>query len=318
MNNVSSVYTSKPLTQLSLKYTNPEAGFIHSQISPVVKVLKESGKIWTYGTEGLRLVNTIRSVGGKPNVIETTFSSADHYQLEDHVLGEYIPEEEEENADSPISSKVDSTSNLTDVLMIGKEKALADTFQSTSLITQNTTLTGTDQWNDYDNSNPLEDITTGINAVRAGSGKMPNSMIIAWDTLLKLQLHPNIIDMYPTNSVITSDMVISGLIRVFPYLKNLYVGMVQYNNSNLGAALNLTEIWTKSCIIAYIEPRPTLKSRSLSFTYQQKASRRVEVMDKGRSLELMQRKSSYVQVSDKYDQVLVDDTCAYLVDGAIA
>ena len=147
---------------------------------------------------------------------------------------------------------------------------------------------------------------------------MPNSMIIAWDTLLALQFHPNIKDMYPGATVITSDMVTKSLTSIFPYLKNIHVGMVQYNNADLGASLNLTEVWTKTCIIAYIEPRPSLKSRSLSFTYQKKAPRRVEFMDKGSSLELMQRKSSYVQVSDKYDQVLVDDKCAYLIAGAIA
>ena len=35
-------------------------------------------------------------------------------------------------------------------------------------------------------------------------------------------------------------------------------------------------------------------------------------------VDLMKRKSDFIQVSDKYDQVLVDVNCGYLIAGAIA
>lgn len=319
MNNLSSVYTSEPLTGVSLKYKNETDGFIADKISPIVPVVKDSAKIYTYGAESLRLVNTIRSVGGKPNTVDISYTSADHYSLEDHVLGDFLPEEIEENADRPLNPRIDTTEALTDILMIAKEKALADSLQSASIITQNITLAGGDQWSDYTNSDPLDDIKTGIKAVRAGSLKVPNTLIIAWDTMLTLQFHPAIKDMFPGAQAITSEMIRAGIGRMFPYIKNVVVGMVAYNNTNKATALSVGEIWTKTAIVAYIEPNPTLRSRSLSFTYQKKAPRMVEVLEKGQGgLETVQRKSTYIQVSDKYDQVIVDNKCAYLIAGAIA
>lgn len=310
------VFTSVPLTELSLAYRNEE--YIHELIAPFVQVKKDAGKIFSYGMSNLRIVNTYRSVGGKGNIVETTVSSADHYSLEDHVLGEFIPEEVMENYDAPLDPQMDVTEALTDRLMVDREKALADVLSNTATITQNTTLSGTSQWNDYTNSDPITDIKTGLASVRAGSGKRPNTMIISWDALNTLLYHPDVIAFFPGAAAVTRDMLQANLPRIFG-MERLLVGSAQYNNSNSGGTDTLTDIWSKVCILAYIEPRPTLRSRSLAFTYGKKNGRQVEVLPKtSGSLELVQRKSDYVQISDKYDQVLVDQKCAYLIKSCIA
>jgi len=57
----------------------------------------------------------------------------------------------------------------------------------------------------------------------------------------------------------------------------------------------------------------------LANTYARKAPRRVELLPMGQGgLETVQRKSDYIQVSDEYDQVIVDAKCAYLIEAAIA
>jgi len=309
------VYTSVPLTQISLKY-NP-GNFICEQVAPTVQVAKDSGKIYSYGMDSLRIVNTYRAVGGKPNIVETTLSSADHYFLEDHVIGEFVPDEIIDNQEAPIQARINVVEALTDKLYLDKEKSLADTLTNTSNITQNITLSGTSQFNDYSNSDPIAVISTAVATVRSGSGKMPNSMIVAWDVLQKLKYHPHIVDFFPGAPRITDEMLESAVAQIFG-LKQMFVGQAQYNNSNDGGNNNLADIWTKDMLIAYIEPTPTLMSRSLAFTYQKKAPRTVEELGIGKSLETLQRKSHYIQVSDKYDQVLVDEKCAYLIKFAIA
>jgi hypothetical protein len=310
------VFTSVPLTNASLAYTNDM--YIAEKVAPVVQVVKQAGKIYSYGMGNLRIVNSYRAVGGMPNVVETTVSSADHYALEDHVLGEFIPEEVLLNQESPINARLDVTEALTDRIWVDKEKALADVVTNTSNITQNTTLTGTDQWNDYANSDPIADMKTALAAVRAGSGKKPNTFIISWDVLNTLLFHPDIQGYFPGAPAITKEMLETSLPRIFG-LPKMFVGEAQYNNSNLGGTDTLADIWTKDCLVAYVEDRPTLKSRTLANTYQRKASRRVELLPMGTGgLETVQRKSDYVQVSDEYDQVLVDEKCAYLIEAAIA
>jgi len=311
-----SVYTSVPLTKLSLAYRNPR--YIAEMVAPTVQVVKDSGKIYSYSADNLRIVNTYRAVGGRPNIVETTVSSADHYVLEDHVLGEYIPEEVIENQESPINARVDVTEALIDRIWVDKEKALADVITNTSNITNNTTLSGTSQWSDYVNSDPITNIKDSISTIRTACGKMPNSMIIAWDVLNTLLFHPDMKDYFPGAPAITKQMLQDSLPRIFG-LQQLLVGEALYNNANLGASDSLADIWTKDVVVAYIESSPSLKSQTFAATYQNKAPRRVEVLAQGQGgLETVQRKSEYLQVSDKYDQVLVNELCAYLIEAAIA
>src|SRR3990167_7412821 len=116
------VFTSVPLTNASLAYKNDL--YIVEKLAPVVSVVKQSGKIYSYGMDNLRIVNTYRSAGGKPNIVETTVSSSDHYTLEDHVLGEFIPEEVLLNQEAPINARLDVTEALTDRIWVDKEKSL--------------------------------------------------------------------------------------------------------------------------------------------------------------------------------------------------
>ena len=310
------VYTSVPLTQLSLAYKNEE--YINELIAPLVTVKKDSGKIFSYGMSNLRIVNTYRSVGGKPNIVETTVTSSDHYSLEDHVLGEFIPDEVMENYDAPIQPRMDTTESLTDRIQVDKEKALADNLSSTSVMTRNTTLSGTSQWNDYASSDPITDIKTAKASVRTGSGKTPDTLILSWDVLNTLLFHPDIIAMFPGAPQVTQDMVAAALPKIFG-LKRMLVGSAQYNNSNAGGTDTLADIWSKVALVVYIESAPRLRSRTLAFTYVKTGGRQVDVLPKASgSLELIQRKADYVQVSDKYDQVLVDVNCGYLIKNAIA
>ena len=77
-----------------------------------------------------------------------TVTIGEHYILIDHALKEFVTDEEVENADKPIIPKNDAVTNLMDRMWVIKEKALSTLMGNTSIITQNVTLSGTDQWND--------------------------------------------------------------------------------------------------------------------------------------------------------------------------
>jgi len=313
---LSDVYTSVPLTQISLAY-KPE-WFIAEQIAPIVQVAKDSWKIYSYAMDNMRYIENRRAVWGKWNIVTTDVSSADHYVLEDHVLWEFIPEEILENAERPLKPRSDITEFLTQRMFVYKEKALADTVTSNSTYTNYTTLSWTSQWSDYTNSDPFDDIDTAITTVRSSSWKIPNTMIIAWDVLQKLRFHPDIVDRFPWAVKISSDMILSAVGSLFG-IDRLLVWKAQYNSADLGQTDTLADIWTKDVVVAYIENSPTLMSRSFAFTYQKKAPRRIQVLGQGQGwLETIQRKSEYIQISDKFQQKLIDEKCAYLIEAAIA
>lgn len=312
MINKSNTYVSPLLTNISLAYRNEE--YIAEKVLPVVPVVKDTAQIATYGMDNLRIEESLRAQGSGANEVNHTLTLGAHYILKDHALKEFVSKEETDNADKPITPQIDATENLTDRMQVIKEKELADAMANTGVITQNVTLSGTDQWSDYTNSDPFDDIKTGMEAVRTGSGMMPNTFIMSYAVMMTLIVHPDVIARLPNVAVVTADTVMTALRLAFPNIKNIFVGSAQYNSGVEGDTDALADIWGKHFWIAYISDRPRLKSRSLGFTYQAPGqNRQIKVLPYDDDKE-----GRFVRINDKYDQKLVDNKCAYLIKSAVA
>ncbi len=312
MINKTGLYVSPLLTKLSLAYTNDE--YLCELIMPTVPVIKDTAQITTYGMDNLRIEESLRAQGSGANEVNHSVTIGAHYILKDHALKEFVTKEEVDNADDPIRPQMDATQNLTDRMLVIKEKLLADVMADTGIVTQNATLSGTSQWSDFDNSDPFANIKTAMESVRTGSGKMPNTFVMSYAVMMTLMVHPAFIARLPNTVVVTSDGVIQALKMAFPNIKNIWVGSAQYNNSLEGGTDLLADIWGKHFWVMYIESAPRLKSRSFGFTYQaQGQNRQVKVLPYDDDKE-----GRFVRVNDKYDQKLVDNKCAYLIKNAIA
>lgn len=312
MINKTGLYVSPLLTNISLWYRNES--YIAEQIMPVVPVVKDTAQIATYGMDNLRITEALRAQGAWANEVNHSVTIGAHYILQDHALKEFVTDEETSNADKPITPQIDSTENLTDRMLVIKEKELADTMANTSVITQNVTLTGTDQWSDFDNSDPFDDIKTAMETVRTGSWMLPNSMVMSYAVMMVLMVHPAVIARLPNTVVVTSAGVIQALQLAFPNIKNVLVGSAQYNSGVEWGTDALADIWGKHFWVWYISDKPRLKSRSFGFTYQKVwENRKVEVLPYDAD-----KKGRYVRINDNYDQKLVDNKCFYLIKNAIA
>jgi len=313
MINKSNTYVSPLLTNISLGYRNDN--YIADELMPVISVQKDTAQIATYGMDNLRVVEAIRSQGSKANEINHTVSIWDHYILEDHALKEFVSDEEVDNADKPIQPQMDATENLTDRILIIREKALSDVISSTAVITQNVTLTGTDKWSDYDNSDPFDDIKTGLETVRTASGKKPNTFTMGYATMMTLMNHPDLIARITTTAdkVVTPELVIAALQRAFPWIKKINVWDAQYNSGVEGGTDALADIWADNFWISYTETKPRLKSRAFGFTYAKKGkNKQIKVLPYDAD-----REGRFVRISDKYDQKIVDVTCMYLIKDTV-
>jgi len=309
MQKTASLYTSRQLDNISLAYSNEN--YVAERFFPIVTVKKDTGKITTYAMDNLRIVKALRSIGSKTNEVGHSVSIGDHYVLKEYALMELVPDEHMEQAEAPIHPKIDATENITERLLVIKESAMATAVSATATMTSNTTLSGTDQWSDYTNSDPIGDIKTGKEAVRTASGKKANTLLLSHNAYIELLDHPDIIDRLKYVKVADKDAAKAALARIFD-LDEVIVGDAQYNNSAEGGTITLADIWDKVAIIAYVEKRPTLKSRTLGFTYQMKAPRYV---DGWRDED---RRGDYIRVTDKFDQQLIDVNCGYLIKDCVA
>ncbi len=309
MINKSNTYVSPLLTKISLGYSNDN--YIADELMPIIAVQKDTAQIATYGMDNLRIVEALRAQWSKANEVNHTLSIWDHYVLEDHALKEFVSDKEVENADKPIKPQMDATENLTDRILVIREKALSDVMSDTAVITQNVTLSGTDQWTDYDNSDPFDDIKTGLEAVRAASGKKPNTFSMGYTTMMTLMNHPDVIARIVTTAdkVVTPELVMAALQRAFPWIKKINVWDAQYNSGVEGGTDTLADIWADNFWISYTETKPRLKSRSFGFTYAKKGkNKQIKVLPYDAD-----REGRFVRISDEYDQKIVDVTCMYLI-----
>lgn len=295
------------LTDVSVKYANQV--FIADLVLPVVKVGKQTGKYYIYDKSNLRQDKTLRAAGSPANEVEYGLSLSGVFFCDDHSLKGFVPKEVIEQAEAALNPLVDEAENVTEKLLIDREIAAANLVTSTANLTQNTTLSGTAQWSDYTNSDPIADLRTAKNTVHQNTFRRANTLIMSMSVFNTLADHPKIIArvQYSQLGVVTKEL----LATLFG-VDQVLIGEAGYNTANEGQTDSLAYIWGKHAVLAYIEKSPKLKMLSLgaTFTYD---TRVVERWDDG------DRKGTYVRAgNDYYVHKIIAKECGYLIRNAIA
>lgn len=293
------------LSGVSVAYKNEN--YLAETILPVFPVSKQFGTFYRYDKSAFRRAKALRAPGGKANEVGFGLTT-DTFTTQDHALKEKIPFEVIEQAESALNPESDSVENVTEMLMLDKEMALAAILSNTAIITQNVTLSGTDQWSDFDNSDPFGDIRTAIAAVQAAIGRRPNTLVFGQAAFNVLIDHPDVVDRvkYTNGTGITADMIA----RLFD-VKQVLVGSAAYETADEGQTSSLGYVWGKHAWAMYIEPQRGLKKVTFGFTFSYKTREVVKWDD-------ADEQSRYVRVHDNYAQEVVAPEAAYLIKNAVA
>lgn len=293
------------LSSVSVAYKNQF--YISETLMPVFPVAKQTGKYYKYDKSAFRRAKSLRAPGGKAN--EVAFGlSTESFICEDHALKEKIPFEVIEQAESALNPESDSVENVTEMLLLDKEIALATSMADTGVITQNVTLSGTDQWSDYTNSDPFDDIMTAIQTVQAAIGRRPNTLVFGQAVFNKLTAHPDIVERikYSMAGAVTAEL----LARLFD-VQQVLIGSATYDTAKEGQTASLGYVWGKHAWAVYVEPQKGLKKITLGFTFSYKTREVVKWDD-------ADEESRYVRVHDNYCQEFVAAEAAYLIKNAVA
>jgi hypothetical protein len=302
---ISDVVVDPVLSNVSVAYKNEE--YIAEKLFPVFQVGKQVGKYYKFNKAALRRNKTARAAGSKANEVEFGLTT-DTFSCEDHALKDKIPFEVIEQADAALNPEMDAAETVTEMLMVDKEVALATNLADTGVITQNVTLSGTDQWSDFDNSDPFDDIRTAIATVQLAIGRRPNTLVLGQQVFNKLVDHPDVVDRlkYTSSASITPEVIA----KMFD-LKQCFVGSAVNNTAKEGQTDSLSFIWGKHAWIAYVPEKVTLKMIGLGLTLTYK-TREAEKWDD------QDAKARYVRVHDNYTQEFVAAEACYLVKNAVA
>jgi hypothetical protein len=309
-------HIDKVLTNISIGF--PNAGMVADVLFPSVGVAKQSDKYYIFGREGWLPEDDVRAPGTEANEIPGVALSLDSYYASEHALQIPVTDEERENADAPLSPDRDATNLVTSKILIGRELVMKNlaTTAANYASGMSTTLSGTAQWSDYVNSNPISDIKTGIRAINAQIFLDPTVAVIPYQVMSILEDHPDIIERvkYSERAILTEE-IISAVLT----LPRVVVPGMGFVASPAAAA---TYLWGKDVILAYVPPNPGLKipAYGYEFTWGYGGNLK-QAVDRWRE---EKRKSDLVRVARRYDvkHTAVDGTgkviAGYLIKTAVA
>ena len=300
------------LTKTAIGYKNER--MIADLVFPELGVNKQSGKHFTYDRARFRVEETERAAGTNSKEVTLAVGTGSTYFAEDHALKQFVSDEDRDNAITPTTPMVDATENVMDLLKIAKEKELADLITSTANLTQNTTLAGTDQWSDYTNSDPFDDLETGMQTVHSAIGVNPNTLILGKEVFDKLKHHPDLLERvkYSERGVITVEML-ANLIGV----EQVLIGGAYYTSSAEGQTEATSYVWGKHSILAFVPKRMTPKMIGLGLSYTWNA--KTLGVKKLRGSDEDDREGTYVRAGGYYyDQKIVAAAAGYLLKNSVA
>lgn len=303
---LNTVIVDPVLANVSVKYKNEE--YISDVIAPVQTVTKKTGIYFKYDKSNFRIVDSLRAPGSPSNEVGYNLSK-ETFETKNHALKQFVEDELVEQSDAPLTPETDATENVTDRLILEREKALADWMSNTANITQNTTLSGTSQWSDYTNSNPFGNVATARSVVRAAIGVEPNTLVLGYDTFSTLCDHPDIVD-----RVKYSQFGVVGepeLARAFK-VRQILIGKALYNTATEGQTDALSNVWGKHAWLVYISPNArAIKQVTFAWTFELKARNVKKWRDED-------REGMYVRVGMDYTQKIVAAEAAYFIKNAVA
>lgn len=259
------VHVDQILTQISIAW--PNNGLVGGRLFPAVTVRKQSDKYYIFGREGwLPESGDVRAPGSRANEIPGLAVSTDTYFCQEHALQIAVTDEERENADSPLSPDRDGAELVTSRVMLGREvaqKTLATT--AANYASGNTvTLAGTQQWNDYVNSDPISDMRTAKSTIHSRIFIEPTLAVIPYQVMTKLEDHPDFLERIKySERAIFSPELLSSVLGV----ASVVVPGVGQNTANEGQPVSLGYLWGKDVIFAYVPSRSGLKIPSYGYEF---------------------------------------------------
>jgi len=313
MPEVTQVHIDAALTNVSVAYRNPS--FISDIVAPPVPVIKQSDKYYVYDPERerFRATSDKRAPGARTNEVDFSLST-DSYFCDDHALSSIIPDEERANADPVVQPSIDRTEFLTDKIDLNKEIALADRIVSGSDI-PGETLSGNNQWSDYEHSDPVTAIEAKKATIQAAIQELPNTLVLPYEVFQKVRLHPKVVERvkYVSMGVIGADT----LAQLFD-VEHVLVSRAFKNTAARGQTPVLEYVWGKNAFLCHIPPRPAMMRVALAYSF---VWTQAPGSVSGRIVEIWRenaRKSDAIRVQRYYDQKIIAVGACYLWKSAVA
>ena len=247
---VSLAHLDQFLTNYSIVYRNQD--FVGGRLFPDFPVSKQNDRYPIFGFERFKAYNTERAPGSEANEMPGWRMSNDEYYCDGKAQKQLIPDELRAKWDFSTGPEVFTTETLADIIDKQREIQIYNLIMNSATV-PSTTLAGTGQWSDFQNSDPVAAITAQRSTILLSCTKEPNTLLVGYPVWLQLIQHPIILDRFKNHALplgYPTDQQLAGLFNV----DNFVVAKALYDTSQQGIAHNLNYIWGKNAILAYVPP----------------------------------------------------------------
>ena len=262
--NINTSYLDARLSNMMVTWFDEKPSLLRS-VSGVVPVQKPTGRYIVWDRAALTRNNAKRRAPGtKPAEANFDFSDRD-YTTAEWALRVPLYDELERASDvelrRPISDFVAAN------IMRAESIDFINRFMVTGVWTNEDTLVGNAQWDDYTNSNPLTAIETAIETI-ASFGFPPNVMVLNSAVARTILNHPVIraLDNRNVIQVTGRSARASRLAEIFD-LEEVVIADDYYNTSAMGLNETRTAMLGDSVLLAYRNKSPSMSVPSAMHTF---------------------------------------------------
>ena len=255
-------YVDAVLTQFSLKYRNSE--YIADRVAPIVPVTKTSGKYFVYGRENFTIPESLRAPGTLSSTVGWSVST-DEYQCYEYALNDLIDEIIRDDADASLNIEQSTVEYLTDMILLGREKRVAD------LVTNASTFANTEpnpNWNEA-SCTPIADVEAACEAMRKACGRRPNLMVLPGAVFSSLKTCDEILATLKSGVAKVSVELLQDLFGI----PEILIANAVYNTAKEGDTESLSDVWGDTVGLYYNQPGTGQKTITAAKTFRQRPFR---------------------------------------------
>ncbi len=314
MPGISTVHLDKFLTNVSVAYLN--ADFYGERLFPVLPVDRQTNKYPVFGKEKFRIYEDSRRPSDEAREIDDWRLSSDQYYAAGHAMRAAIADELKSNSDIP-DLEIETVQNLTNAILLRLEANTYNLVFGAGTPITTTALSGTSQWSDYTNSDPIAAVEAQKITIFQNTGRAPNAFAVSYPVFIKLRQHPKIIDRFKYTQV---GILQPDHLKTAFDVENFWVLNALKETANQGQASSLDYVWAKTALLSYVPPAPGRRTVALGYTFRWTGdgilADTAGVMVKRYREE--KRSADVVEVHRYYDNKIVTAAAAYGWTAAVA
>lgn len=303
-----------PLTNMSVAYIQAHTHYVAAQAFPIVRVPKQSDRYYVFDkdawfTDEAEVRGDASESAGSGYTLST-----DTYFSDVYAIHKDVGAQARGNADAALDLDRGATEFVTQRLLLRRE--IQWTTEAFSTAIWGNSVTPTNTWDDYANSDPITDIETGKETILQNTGMEVNTMVLGYQAWRYLKNHPDIVDRYKAT---TAASITTAMVGALVEIPNILVCKAVKNTAQEGStAATMSFVQGKHALLMHAAPNPGPMTPSAGYTFAWDGGGGMSQDVTINSFYMQRLKADRIEGEMAFDFKIVATDLGYLLDNAIS